>query len=381
MIPIIIVNKHHHLLLPDGLHPGVFRSTPCHWILHLQQPSLLSHPHLLLWSCLLNDSANSSTRSMNIQQHPSWLHPHLLCHCLLDYCANVGAGNTNAYVANSIALDNLLPPHPPLNGTYGPDAPLQLRPPAALYMAVFHSKPTHPVRPSLSAFSYLSYHLFHQVNLLCHLHDACAQTPFLHSHLVKWVPFAAFVVQNIGVQNMSMGHAPLQSSRTVVIVARLPSPLYQYHHPLSIPFLKTRCLKLATFAITFDNTIAPSCSHPSKRMLMMLIFMATVRRSGKQGTRFITQLELFILLPMSTHHTRNYISTTQLMHSIIIKGETQTFVEKSLTPFNKHYLNATLSVKFSYMPMIYCVRSILALLQFTLLLILKLTCADTIPQL
>jgi len=116
-------------------------------------------------------------------------------------------------------------------------------------------------------------------------------------------------------------------------------------------------------------------------MLMMLIFMATVRRSGKQGTRFITQLELFILLPMSTHHTCNYISTTQLMHSIIIKGETQTFVEKSLTPFNKHYLNATLSVKFSYMPMIYCVRSILALLQFTLLLILKLTCADTIPQL
>jgi len=104
---------------------------------------------------------------------------------------------------------------------------------------------------------------------------------------------------------------------------------------------------------------------------------AVVPGLGKQGTKSTIPQGVFFLPKASNHRTHNYIFITGMMQSIITHGETQTFIDRYSISFNNLYLNATLSLTYSYMPVMYCATLTMATLQFALSLILKVTATDT----
>src|SRR5216683_3927296 len=96
-------------------------------------------------------------------------------------------------------------------------------------------------------------------------------------------------------------------------MARLFSPNYHHHCYPSDPFSRIKHPLHVTFNNIFGSTIAALHSHHSELTMMMSILMAMVLRPGKQGIRFITLLELFVLILERTYHMLSCISMMQLM--------------------------------------------------------------------
>jgi hypothetical protein len=188
------------------------------------------------------------------------------------------------------------------------------------------------------------------------------------------------VEQSISLQKRSRDRPPHPFSLTVAIVARSSSPLYRHPPCPFVLFLQIKLHKQDTFATTSANTTAPLPLPLFALTTTMPTSMATVHGCGKQATKFITPQDLSFLQTGSNLSMRNCIFTMPMMLSIIANGETLTFVEKCLTPFNNVYVTATHSLAFFLMRATFFNNSVSVISLFASSPILKRTSIDTTPQ-
>jgi hypothetical protein len=160
------------------------------------------------------------------------------------------------------------------------------------------------------------------------------------------------------------------------MVAKLSWTIYPLHHyPFILLLIKTG--KDVTSSATFTSTTHASPSPPSVQVGMATSSMVVALQHGKQVTKFITPLGLFLQVLVNILPMHNCIFTMWMMRCVIINAETQTFVDNYFLSFKNAYVNSTPSQKFSSMPVKSCIRFIQEILQFASLQIPKRTTGGT----
>ena len=169
---------------------------------------------------------------------------------------------------------------------------------------------------------------------------------------------ASSAKQNIGSLNVLLVAQLQLCSPAVAMVAKSSWTIYPLCHYPFVLFLLIKTGKDITSSATFTSTTHASPSPPSVQVGMATSSTVVALQCGKQVTKFITLLGLFVQALVNILPMHNCIFTMWMMCCTIINAETQTSVNNYFLSFKNAYVNSTPSQKFSSMPMKSCVRFI-----------------------
>ena len=142
------------------------------------------------------------------------------------------------------------------------------------------------------------------------------------------------------------------------MVAKSSWTVYPLHHYPFVLFLLIKTGKDVTSSATFASTTHALPSPPSLQVGMATSSTVVALRRGKQVTKFITPLGLFVQFLVNILPMHNFIFTMWMMRCVIVNAETQTSVDNYFLLFKNAYVNSTPSQKFSSMPVKSCVTFI-----------------------
>jgi hypothetical protein len=169
---------------------------------------------------------------------------------------------------------------------------------------------------------------------------------------------ASSMVQNIGSLNVLLVAQLRPCSPAVAMVAKSSSTIYPLHHFPFILFLLIKTSKDVTSGTIFASTIHALPSPPSVQASMATSSTVMALQCGKQVTKCITLLGLFVQVLVNILPMHNCIFVMWMMHCVIINAETQTSINNYFLLFKNAYVNSTPSQKFSSMPVMSCIRFI-----------------------